>query len=322
MRRKVPLTLVTGFLGSGKTTLLTHLVRRMTGGPESRKVLCIVNEFAETDVDGARLIEDVTEDFAVPVMTIPGGSIFCECLAGKFIETLGQVHSTVVAQDIDGLLVEASGMADPRVVDKLLMDAKLDDRFELKQVVTVLDPMTFFKLRRTMPVVERQLRSADVVLINKIDRVSPIQIEATARDVYAINPDVPVLTCQHAIVDLDPFTDPTDLTGPARRSDGRLAPCKDFRFDRKVLPFGPVLDKDEVAEFIETNRQALLRVKGYFRGMDGRSYELDDDGHELQIVSVDSVPDEAGLVMICHRAFTPQVGMGMRLLLSPKMAYA
>ena len=68
----IPIRLVTGFLGSGKTTLLKNLIRQN----QSRRLAFLVNEFSPTDIDGS-LIANLTPDY----LSIPGGSIFCRCLA-------------------------------------------------------------------------------------------------------------------------------------------------------------------------------------------------------------------------------------------------
>ena len=67
----LPICLVVGFLGSGKTSFLQETARRWI----DRKLLFLVNEFSAADIDGRRL-----QSLARPVLSLPGGSIFCHCL--------------------------------------------------------------------------------------------------------------------------------------------------------------------------------------------------------------------------------------------------
>ena len=76
---RIPLSLVTGFLGSGKTTFLKHMAPRLA----SRRIVYLVNDFSALDVDGA-----VLSEIGPNVVSIPGGSIFCKCLVGDFIQHL------------------------------------------------------------------------------------------------------------------------------------------------------------------------------------------------------------------------------------------
>lgn len=102
------------------------------------------------------------------LVSIPGGSIFCHCLVGEFVRVLGEV--AVVDPRPEGVIVEASGIADPKVVVVgMLAETKLDAMFDLRRVVTVVDPGSFHKLIQTLPAITAQVEASDLVLINKTD---------------------------------------------------------------------------------------------------------------------------------------------------------
>jgi len=126
----IPLSLVTGFLGSGKTSLLQHVLA--TRG--ERRLAFVVNEFGAVDVDGRLL--DVP---AGSVVSVAGGSIFCRCKVGEFLDTLPRLVEDA-DETLDGVLVEASGIADPRVAWRMFEETGLDARFELRSVLAVVDP--------------------------------------------------------------------------------------------------------------------------------------------------------------------------------------
>jgi len=155
----IPLTLVTGFLGSGKTTLL----RRLASADEGHQTVFVVNEFAQVDVDAA-LLEDVVDGNLV---AIPGGSIFCTCLTATFCEHLEALARRHRDERYRGIVVEASGMADPRVLRRMLADTKLERRFTISRVIAVAEPVSLPKLLQTLPNVRHQIEAADVILLNR-----------------------------------------------------------------------------------------------------------------------------------------------------------
>ncbi|MCL1888415.1 MAG: hypothetical protein FWF96_06050, partial [Kiritimatiellaeota bacterium] len=96
----IPLALVAGFLGSGKTTFL----RRVSSRNDGRRLAFLVNDFAGVDVD-AQLLSDLDGE----IVSIPGGSIFCRCLATTFTNALKKILR--VEPPVEGVIIEASGMA-------------------------------------------------------------------------------------------------------------------------------------------------------------------------------------------------------------------
>ena len=133
---RIPLALVTGFLGSGKTTFL----RRIIHTHQYQRIVYLVNEFSPVDVDG-HVLEGDTQS----LVALPGGSIFCQCLATEFISTLKAIpeHFGTQAAPIDGVVIEASGVANPMVIEQMLEETKLDQVYALSSVVSIVDPGTF-----------------------------------------------------------------------------------------------------------------------------------------------------------------------------------
>ena len=163
-RAKIPVLLVTGFLGSGKTTLLRHLAQTH---PRWRLVF-LVNEFAETSVDGATLTATGT-----PTHSVVGGSLFCECKAADFLSTMrDRVLAWHRESPLDAVVIETSGTADPEAIGQLMADHGLSTAFELRSIVTVAAPRKLVKLLGNLPVVEAQLCVSDRIVINKTDTVS------------------------------------------------------------------------------------------------------------------------------------------------------
>lgn len=256
----IPLSLVTGFLGSGKTTLLGHLAGQLA----DRRVVFLVNEFSPVDADGAQLT-----GLGPDTVAIPGGSIFCRCLTGEFLRHLREIPQRFhrPGEAIDGVIVEASGIADPRVAGDMLAETHLDEVYELKHIISVVDPGSFAKLLATLPNIRAQVESADVLLINKTDLHTPDQLRDVSARLTEINPQARQVRCCHAQVDLDVLT-----SGTKRDVHGDYAPCVDPHYARRVVTPAGDVDVEQLARRLGELGSDVFRAKGYLATPAGAVY--------------------------------------------------
>jgi G3E family GTPase len=283
-----PVLLVTGFLGSGKTTLLRRLA---TEG--SRRRLFLVNEFSPIDVDG----ELMRVAGASPVMDIVGGSIFCRCKVTEFVEVLRRARGVIAEQAIEELVIEASGMADPRAMETLLRETGLANDYRLVRVVTVVDPGRFLKLVGMVPVVEAQIQAADVVLLNKVDLYSEALMAEAEAVLRRSAPTVPVVRVTRCAVSLD------DLPDRHRPSPGEEhgATARDPLFATLEIPMEEVGGYERLREALEAVRPYLYRVKGVVRRADGSREIWEETGHGLERSPAPSDVAPTPLVVVCRR---------------------
>jgi Ni2+-binding GTPase involved in maturation of urease and hydrogenase len=156
-----PVHIVAGFLGAGKTTT----VRAWMAANEGReRAAVIVNDFGEAGVDAALLGDGVT------VTNIPGGCVCCTAPAG-----LARAVSAIL-DDVrpDRLFIEPSGLARPQDVVDMLTRGGLKDRVALGPTLVVVDPAA----AGPDDLVEAQLESADVLVVNRLDRCAPDALAA------------------------------------------------------------------------------------------------------------------------------------------------
>ncbi|HNT90080.1 MAG TPA: GTP-binding protein, partial [Candidatus Hydrogenedentes bacterium] len=224
----IPLALVTGFLGSGKTTLLRRLVDRY----RDRRVAYLVNEFSHVDVDGRRLAET-----AENVQILPGGSIFCSCLVHEFIGTLDAFPKRM-AGPLDGVVIEASGVASPAVISKLLHDTRLDQVYALNAVVSIVDPGSFPVLLQSLPNIATQVAASTLILVNKRDLYDAATVAAAEAQARAINNNAPIVRTCHCEIDADILA--PALACPA--CAGSLAPCRDPNYAQFDLALARPVD--------------------------------------------------------------------------------
>ncbi|HOQ84822.1 MAG TPA: CobW family GTP-binding protein [Phycisphaerae bacterium] len=261
----IPLALITGFLGSGKTTLMRGLIERS----RSRRCVCIINEFGPVDIDG-ELVELPPEQR----VSIPGGSIFCRCLVGEFIRVLRQVSDASVP---DGVLIEASGIADPKVIVQMLAETRLDIVYDLRTIVTVVDPGSFSKLVHTLPNIIAQVEASDVVLINKTDLYTAEQVERTIAGVREMNPGARVVCTQYCRVEFDVFaadavTAKIGGAEPHRSLVGEYAQCVDPNFESRVVNVTCHVERERLVSALTELQPHVYRAKGFVRTPAGVVY--------------------------------------------------
>jgi cobalamin biosynthesis protein CobW len=173
MKSLIPVTIVTGFLGSGKTTLLTSLIKTR----QTRRLAILINEFGEVSIDGVLVRDTAGDDEQIRIDDFPYGLIAYD-EDELFIPTLLAIAER--RANIDHLLIETSGLALPTAIMEVLQSSELADDFILDATLAVVDtPLLLEQQFETnagsqaavSTLFEQQLEFADVVVLNKIDKL-------------------------------------------------------------------------------------------------------------------------------------------------------
>lgn len=175
----VPVTIIGGFLGSGKTTLLNRVLR----GSHGRRVAVVVNELGEIGLD-AELIEG-GESF----VELDNGCLCC-ALNEDLVITMGELGRR---PDLDHVLIETTGVADPLPIGHGVTRPELHDRFRLDALVTTVDCINLEESMTRAEEPTLQIRRADVVILTKLDLASEADAARIEALVHELNPHARIL---------------------------------------------------------------------------------------------------------------------------------
>ncbi|MBE8473599.1 GTP-binding protein [Streptomyces sp. 3R004] len=158
-QRQIPVVVLAGFLGSGKTTLLNHLLHRSGGS----RIGAIVNDFGAIEID-AMAVAGALGDSTV---SLGNGCLCCAVDASEldsYLERLARPDT-----GIDVIVIEASGLAEPQELVRMLL-ASEHPGIVYGGLVEVVDAAEFDDTRAKHPELDRHLALADLVVVNKLDR--------------------------------------------------------------------------------------------------------------------------------------------------------
>ncbi|GAA1912555.1 CobW family GTP-binding protein [Streptantibioticus ferralitis] len=211
-KHRIPVVILAGFLGSGKTTLLNHLLRN-SGGV---RIGVIVNDFGSINVDALSVAGQVDS-----MISLGNGCLCCAVDTGDMDEMLQRL--TRPSAGIDVIVIEASGLAEPQEVIRMVL-ASDDRRITYGGLVEVVDGVEFEETRTRHPEVEKHLRCADLIVLNKSDRLGEPELEELLAAVARITPGTPVVSTAHGRID-------PELLFDRRRRTSREPAVRQLSFD-------------------------------------------------------------------------------------------
>lgn len=249
--RSVPVTLITGFLGAGKTTLVNAMLRNAEG----LRLAVLVNDFGAVNID-AELIEGTAED----IISLSNGCICCSLTGGMLAAISGVLRRP---DPPDAIVIEGSGVTDPLEVARALSDPELQRYAPLDGVVTVVDAAGLAGLDgAALALAERQIATADLVLLNKADLVDDAMLQAAEARLAALAPGVRVVRCTNAQVPLSVLMGLAGAaTGPVHHNrDADIS--ADDAFESIVIERAGPVRLQHLHDLLSRLPERVYRVKG------------------------------------------------------------
>jgi G3E family GTPase len=244
---KLPFTVIGGFLGAGKTTLLNRLLRQ-----GRRRYAVLVNDFGSLNIDAALIAGHDGR-----TLQLTNGCACCS-LGGGLLDGLGDLLDS--SQPFDQVVVEASGVADPwRIAEVALVEPRL-----VLDAVLVLADATRLPAqladRYVGETVQRQLRAADLVLLNKRDEAGAEGLALARAAVLAVRPRLRLLATEQAVIPDDLLDLPLHSGGSRFRAE---AAVHEDSFCRFLYQREGRFDREALAGALDAMPPALLRLKGF-----------------------------------------------------------
>lgn len=249
---RVPVLVVSGFLGAGKTSLVRHLLEdaQLSG----RRVAVVSNEFGALGIDRA-LLGRGGEAF----VELDGGCVCCE-LSDDLVETLELLRRRVAPERV---ILETSGLAIPYDLQLHFWREPVSDWVGDDMTVVLVNAEQLAAGRDLEGLFEDQVSSADLLLLNQVDRVAKRELprlEARLRD---LEPEAPIVRSRHGRAAAELFFPPE---GPARgkgRVGGSAPPGRHHHdaFSSSELRVEPGIAPEALVARLE--QLAALRAKGF-----------------------------------------------------------
>lgn len=275
---RVPLTSVAGFLGAGKTTLVNHILREAAGA----RIVVFVNDFGAINID-----HDLIETIETDRISLKNGCVCCSLNGDLIAGVTGFVRGK---NSPDAIVIEASGIADPRALDSSLEALEAAGLIRLDARLYVLDAATFQSLGYDdQETIIDHTAVSDIVLLNKVDLVSAETRQDLTKLLADAAPFAQVVETVGCHVPLDVISEPAGRSQKRPRAIAGDLSANIADHSKNYASWSyqldGVLDRQRFEDFAGNLAGRYLRAKGILRFQDApdRSYSFNLVGYRATL---------------------------------------
>ncbi|MFF5971541.1 CobW family GTP-binding protein [Streptomyces sp. NPDC012769] len=259
--QQIPVVVLAGFLGAGKTTLLNHLLRSARG----TRIGVMVNDFGDIGIDAMTVAGQVGS-----TVSLGNGCLCCAVDASELDEYLEVLTRPELRLDV--IVIEASGLAEPQELVRMVL-ASDNERIVYGGLVEVVDAAEFAGTRARHPETDRHLAAADLVVVNKADRVAPEELRTVRETVTGLAGRAAVVEAVQGRVDPELLFDrvvPEDEIAGQMSIEDILYGSEDedhahphAAYETVSLTASTPLHPRRLMAFLDSRPEGLYRIKGF-----------------------------------------------------------